>query len=40
MIRKISQVIALIVKSMAAAGELESQAYYIASKGYRSSHSK
>ncbi len=35
MFKKISQVLTLIVKSMAEAGKLESQAYYIASKGYR-----
>ena len=35
-IKKLAKVISLIVKSMAAAGELESKAYYIASKGHES----
>lgn len=35
-IKKLTKVISLIVKSMAAAGELESKAYYIASKGHES----
>lgn len=34
--KKLSNIIILIVKSMAAAGELESKAYHIASKGHES----